>query len=134
MLQIEDYPRGVEALELSTRADATIPWFRNSLADGYMCLAQVSAPMETEKLLDKAIAEATAATNLESSDVSWQVTLAEALFQRSRTDAAAAEFNRARKDAVNRASVEAAGNDGWAAYRLALLKVPLQIAILALTG
>jgi tetratricopeptide (TPR) repeat protein len=123
MFQIEEYARGVEALELSTRADAKASWSHNALANCYIWLARSRAPTEAEELLDKAIAEATVATELEPSDVSWRVTLAEALFKRSRTDAAAAEFRRAHVIGLSGESIDyyAASDAGWAAYRLALL-------------
>ena len=123
MFYIEEYAQGVEALERSTRANAKYPWSHNTLANCYTWLAQSSAPTETEKLLDKAIAEATAATELAPTHPTWRVTLAEALFKRSRTDAAAAEFKRALETLSHeRVDYYAANDAGLAAYHLALLE------------
>jgi tetratricopeptide (TPR) repeat protein len=124
MFHIEEYAQGIEALERSTQTDAKAPWSHNALANCYVWLARSGAPTETERCLDRAIAEAAMAVELDPKDSSWRVTRAEALLRRSRNDAAADEFDKALEFALGRKSGDyyAAYDAGWAAYRLALLK------------
>jgi tetratricopeptide (TPR) repeat protein len=119
---VEEYARAVEALERSTRLDSELGWSQLSLAYSYVYLAKSSAPPEAEEFLDKAIAAATAATRMLPDDSSSAVGLAEALFKRSRTDAAGAEFKRALELATaQEQNYYACADAGWATYRLAIL-------------